>query len=59
MAIPRVILAKYEGTCAYCEGKIRLGETIVWEKDEGVAHAKHFSEKELRTEGLLRRIRRV
>lgn len=59
MAIPRVLLAKFEGTCAYCEKKIRLKETIVWEKGEGVAHASHFSEKELQTEGLIRRIRRV
>jgi hypothetical protein len=59
MAIPRVLLAKYEGKCAYCEKKVHLGEAIVWEKGEGVAHASHFSGKELQTEGLIRRIRRV
>ena len=59
MAIPRVLLAKFEGKCAYCEKKIHLKETIVWEKGEGVAHAKHFSKEELRTEGLIRRIRRT
>jgi hypothetical protein len=54
-----VLLAKFEGKCAYCEKKIHLKETIVWEKGEGVAHAKHFSKEELRTEGLIRRIRRT
>ena len=58
MAIPRVIVAKFEGKCAYCEKKVYPKETIVWEKGEGVAHARHFSEKELQAEGLIRRIRR-
>ncbi len=32
------IMAKYEGTCTKCGGKIRVGDEINWEKGRGASH---------------------
>ena len=54
---PIVLRAKYEGPCLFCGRLVKVGKEIVWEEGIGIAHAQHFSSKELKKDGLLAKIK--
>ncbi len=54
---PIVMRAKFEGPCLFCGRLVKVGKEIVWEEGVGIAHAHHFSSKELKRDGLLQAIK--